>query len=76
MRYYKSGLTEYDEGLATQGYTLLSPINQRKTYLIDMHGAAVHEWDNPLPPGNYAYLLANGNLLRAGRTDEGPKGNS
>ena len=65
MRCIKTGLIEYDRSRATNGYTLFSPINAHTTYLIDMEGEVVHEWELPLPPGNYAYLLANGNLLVA-----------
>ena len=37
-----------------------------------MRGEVVHEWRFPLRPGNYAYLLKNGNLLWPGRRPEGP----
>ena len=73
MRYLQSGLITYDRGRATEGYTLFSPLAQLKTYLIDMEGQVVHEWDLPSPPGNYAYLQSNGNLMAACRTDGRPK---
>mgnify|MGYP001444099239 CR=1 FL=1 len=44
------------------------------TYLINMNGEVVQEWDLPNDVGNYAYLLENGNLLAAIRTEEGPQG--
>ncbi|MDP6430007.1 MAG: arylsulfotransferase family protein [Rhodospirillales bacterium] len=71
---YQTGLTHYDETKATPGYTLFSPNGLTQTHLINMKGEVVHQWDLPGIPGNYAYLLANGNLLAATRTDEGPKG--
>jgi len=37
-----------------------------------MRGEVLHQWHFPLTPGNYAYLLPNGNLLWSGRTTEGP----
>ena len=74
MDYVKTGLLHYDRDRATPGFTLYSPTSQHNTYIVNMEGEAVHEWDLPYPPGNYAYLLENGNLFRALRTPEGPKG--
>ena len=71
---FQTGLTHFDEAKATAGYTLFSPAGLTQTPLIDMKGEIVHQWDLPDIPGNYAYLLANGNLLAATRTAEGPKG--
>ena len=41
-------------------------INCKTTYLIDMEGNIVHQWDTEYGPGAYAELLPNGNLLRGG----------
>ena len=71
---FQTGLTHFDEAKATAGYTLFSPAGLTQTHLIDMKGEIVHQWDLPDIPGNYAYLLANGNLLAATRTTEGPMG--
>jgi hypothetical protein len=49
---------------ACQGYTLLSPMNSTKTYLIDMQGKVVRTWEAEGSPACMAYLLENGNLLR------------
>ena len=70
----KSGLTFRENGAATPGFTLFSPLLQTKTILINMRGEAVHEWTLPAQPANYTYLLPNGNLLAALQTDEGPQG--
>jgi hypothetical protein len=51
---------------ACQGYTLLAPANSTATYLIDMEGRVVRTWQSDCKPGHSAYLLPNGNLLRAG----------
>jgi len=72
VRYLKLGLTEHDEARATPGFTLYSPLLQSTSYLINMLGDVVHQWDLPAQPGNYAYLLANGNLFVATKTDVGP----
>src|SRR5262249_38224374 len=49
---------------AFQGYTLVFPLQSTKTYLIDMQGRVVHTWESKTGPGQEAYLLENGQLLR------------
>jgi hypothetical protein len=56
-----------NEPKACQGYTLLAPSNSTSTYLIDMEGRVVNTWKSDCAPGHSAYLLENGNLLRAGQ---------
>lgn len=73
MRQRTTGLWEYDRNQATEGFTLISPLHTHKTYLIDMGGEVVHSWSHPFVPGNYAYLLENGNLLWSGETPDGPR---
>lgn len=58
---------------AFQGYTLISPLKDTSTYLLDMTGKVVHEWKSDLPPGNSVYLRENGNLLRAARPQNNPR---
>jgi uncharacterized protein YceK len=51
---------------AYTGYTLLAPKQYTSTYLIDNNGKIVHQWTaSKYPPGQSAYLLANGDLIRA-----------
>ena len=72
MRYSQFGLTTCNPERATPGFTLFSPNFGHETYLLGMRGEIVHQWSgHPLTPGNYAYLLENGNLLWGGRTAEG-----
>lgn len=52
---------------AFEGYNLYTQLRGRDTFLVDMNGNEVHRWSSDLPPGNSAYLLENGNLLRACR---------
>ena len=66
------GLNLHKPDKAYQGYTLISPMEGTNTYLIDMRGRIVHRWRLPYRPGDYGYLLNNGNLLVAGRTNKGP----
>ncbi len=48
------------------GYTLIAPKQSFDTYLINNLGQAVHSWTaSKYPPGQSAYLLPNGNLIRA-----------
>ena len=72
MRHRDTGVLLYDRARATPGFTLITPLSGRESYLIGMRGEILHQWRFPLTPGNYAYLLENGNLLWSGRTDEGP----
>jgi hypothetical protein len=57
------GLIRNDPG-AFQGYTLVSPLQSKSTFLIDMEGRIVRSWDTDATPSSVAYLLENGNLLR------------
>lgn len=60
------GLVTHEPG-AFEGYTLFSPLSSKETYLVDMDGEVVHCWQTDLNPGNVAYLLEDGSLLRCGR---------
>ena len=69
----RTGLLQIDKARATPGYTLFTPLGLPNTYIIDMNGEVVHQWDLPSDVGNYTYLLENGNLLAAIRTlDQNP----
>jgi len=74
MFHSQLGLIQCDKTRATPGYTIYSPLGIPKTYLVNMAGDVVHQWDLPGEPGNYCYLLPNGNLLASVRTDAGPQG--
>ena len=50
---------------AFEGYTLIAPKHYTKTYLIRNDGQVVNQWDSKYVPGQSAYLLPNGHLLRA-----------
>jgi len=57
---------------AYNGYTLYSTLGSKKVKLIDMKGNVVHSWDMNYTPALYGELLVNGNLLYAGRLENGP----
>lgn len=67
------GLIRNEPG-AYQGYTLLSPLSSRVTFLVDMRGRIVHTWQTDSTPSSIAYLQENGNLLRAGALTPSPFG--
>lgn len=68
-----TGVLKWDKEKSFNGYTVVAPSFSKKTYLIDMEGDVVHEWNSDYPPGLYAELLPNGNLLRGMRlVDEAP----
>jgi hypothetical protein len=50
-----------------EAYTLFTLFTE--TYLINNCGEVINQWSSSYPPGNAVYLLENGNLLRAGRTE-------
>jgi len=69
------GLTVYREGKTYDGYTLFSPLAGDQSlggasvvYLIDMHGTPLHKWKVDYRPGQYGFMLPNGNLLYGGVT--------
>lgn len=62
-----TGVLKNVAGKTFEGYTLFAPtVKCTTTYLINMQGDVVHTWESKYPPGLYARLLPNGNLLRAG----------
>ena len=65
------GLTAHNPEKAFPGYTLYAPMFADGTvYLLDMAGNEVHSWKAPLPPGDYGYLLPNGNLFYGGKVKD------
>lgn len=57
------GLVEQSFG-HLKGYVLFAPLETRETYLINKCGEVVHQWHSHYKPGQSAYILANGDLLR------------
>lgn len=57
----------YRERGSFDGYTLISPMSAKNTWLVDPRGRVVHTWTSQYAPGQSAYLLPNGNLLRCGK---------
>ena len=61
-----SGLLQYESG-SPEGYILFSPTGSRDCFLINTCGQIVHRWTTAYFPGQSAYLLSDGKLLRTGR---------
>lgn len=60
------------EDSAYAGYTLLAPLMDKRTFLLDMEGKVVHQWKHDLPPGNSVYLMPDGRLYRSARPQNNP----
>ena len=63
------GLLSYQPAKTYDGYNLLYPHNQPNVYLLDNCGEVVHVWedDTDFRPGNTAYLLEDGRLVKTKR---------
>ncbi len=60
------GLIIHEDG-AFVGYTLFAPMPYHVTYLIDNDGLLINSWASEYRPAMSAYILENGNILRAGK---------
>lgn len=63
------GLLQHTDSLAQPGYNMIYPHNQPNVYLLDNCGRVVNKWTDStnMCPGNVAYLLDNGHLIRCNR---------
>src|SRR5271165_6441548 len=66
----QTGVTA-NEPASYPGYTLIFPLQSKNTYLVDMQGRVVRSWQSKYTAGQDAYLLPNGNLLRAAKLNDG-----
>jgi len=64
----QQGLSIHEPG-AFQGYTLVAPYLSTSTFLLDMEGEVVHQWEADETPAGGAYLLEDGSLLRCADTE-------
>ncbi len=62
----KRGVAASAEG-ADMGLTLFTPLRSKNTYLVDAMGETVHTWPSEFTPGNSAYLLPDGSVLRCAK---------
>lgn len=63
------GLLSFDEDQTQEGYNLIFPHNQSTVFLLDNCGRVAHQWTDTddWVPGNSAYLLENGNMVKCKR---------
>jgi hypothetical protein len=54
------------------GYTLFDPSRSTTTYLIDNEGREIQSWESEYRPGQAAYFLENGHLLRTANPGGNP----
>ncbi|MCP4592604.1 MAG: hypothetical protein GY842_17870 [bacterium] len=47
-----------------EGVTMISPLNSSDAYLMDMDGTILKTWHGANRPASFAYLLADGSILR------------
>jgi len=66
------GVVFHDSRRAYNGVTLLTPLDGKGAWLIDMLGRTLHCWQTPYPAAGDARLLASGNLLYAGKLAGSP----
>lgn len=68
------GLLQYEPAESWEGYNLLYPHNQPHVYLLDNCGQIVHQWtdEDVFRPGNTAYILDNGHLVKTKRLFNSP----
>jgi len=57
---------QYTDYSASEGYSLFSPKNSSKVYLINNCGEVVHFWTCSSTPRQTSYILEDGTLLRSG----------
>lgn len=58
---------QYADEKADAGFSLFTPLQSKNTYLVDKSGQTVHTWPSQFTPGNSAYLLADGSILRCAK---------
>lgn len=64
------GVLNYDPARTQDGYNLYYPSSQGTVWLLDNCGRIVHQWADTLTnPGNSAYLLENGQMMRTGKAN-------
>ncbi len=64
------GLLSYEPSQSFDGYNLIYPHRQSNVYLLDNCGEIVHVWEGEegRVPGNMAYLLEDGRLIKSSRS--------
>ena len=63
------GTISWDKEQSLEGYNMIYPHNQSTVFLLNNCGETIHSWtdEDNFRPGNTAYLLENGNLVKTKR---------
>lgn len=70
-RLHKTGVTGHDPAKAEAGLVLFSPLaHVNVTYLINMAGELVHQWNHDAPIGIYGRLTDDGNLFMGAKQQD------
>ena len=56
-----------NDSTSHNGYTLIAPSTSTSTYLVDNCGELINSWESNYRPGQVAYLMPDGGLLRTCR---------
>ena len=60
MLHNKLGMISHNAEKAFSGYTIFTPMGRPSTFLINMKGEVVHEWNLPTMAGNELPAIASG----------------
>ncbi len=66
------GLIVNDSMRAFGGVTFITPVNGQRVWMINMKGEPIKHWDFGYEPACYGELLPSGNILYAGKINNGP----
>jgi len=58
------GVRVHEEQRVYDGYTLITPSNSHKSYLINNCGEVINEWESPNMSETATYLTKEGNLIK------------
>jgi hypothetical protein len=66
----KLGSVTMNKAGSFEGYTLIAPLESKKTVLINNDGDIINSWFSDYAPGDAAYLLEEGRLLRTAELED------
>lgn len=71
-RQNREGVTFYSPSQCYYGYNLINLMDSKTVRLLNMQGKEIRKWETDYFPGTEGKLISNGNLLYAGRDEDGP----
>jgi len=67
-----TGTTFFSPTKCHLGLNLFAPMCGKEIFIVNMVGKIIHKWDIKYNPGYQVDLLPNGNIMYAGKIDDGP----